>query len=179
MGRATHNKHTQSVVAPQKDFNIKTSTKVLSSISDLKENIKPTKIIPHIDTLPSNASISEIYKAISDFSSLAQKIVSWYDENETIIKNQDQLAVDMLHEFELSPPKDMYRAYKCYSKLRLSRQTRRKAKTENRMLAPLYNYIKANPSIPKDMRSLVEKCSGAKYDIEHAQYSFKTDLNVD
>lgn len=179
MGRATHNRHTQSKIVSHKDINIKTSTKVLSSISELKENTEPTKVIPHVDTLPSTASIPEIYQAVSDFSSLTQKIVSWYDENEAIIKNQDQLAVDMLHEFELSPPKDMYRAYKCYSKLRISRQTRRKAKTENRMLAPLYNYIKANPTIPKDMRTLVEKCNGAKYDIEHAQYSFKTDLKVD
>ena len=179
MGRATHNRHTQSQVVSLKDINIKTSTKVLSSISELKENIEPTKVIPHVDTLPSDASISEICKAVSDFSSLAQKIVSWYDENEIIIKNQDQLAIDMLHEFELSPPKDLYRAYKCYNTLRASRQIRRKAKSENQMLAPLYNYIKANPTIPKDMRMLTEKCSGAKYDIEHAQYSFKTNLKVD
>ena len=176
MGRATHNRHTKSV---PKDINIKTCTKIISSISELKENTEAVRTILHVDVLSSAASIPEIYNVVSDFSSLAQKIVNWYDENEMIIKNQDQLAIDMLHEFELSPPKDLYRAYKCYSKLRLSRQARRKAKTENKMLAPLYNYIKANPTIPKDMRLLCEKCSGAKYDIEHAQYSFKTDLKVD
>ena len=179
MGRATHNRHTQTRIKSGKDINIKTSTTILNSLQELKETTVLPKTIPHFETFPVSETVSDIYKSISDFTSLSEKIIKWYDGNEIIIKNQDQLASDMLHEFELSPPKDLWRAYKCYSKLRQSRQLRRKAKTENKMLYPLYWYIKSNPTLPKDLKLLCERCAGVQYDIDHAQYSFKTDLDVD
>lgn len=178
MGRATHNKHTQSVNA-LKNLSLSSDVKSLSSNKDLKSAFEPPKIISHSDLTLPVASISEIYKSLSEFSSLSQRIVSWYDENELIIKNQDQLTMDMLHEIELSPPKDLRRAYKCYVKLRKSRQERRKAKTENKMLLPLYNYIKSNPTLPKDIRLICERCAGVQYDINHSSYSFRSDLDVD
>lgn len=178
MGRATHNKHTQSANV-LKNLSLSANIKTLSSNKDLKNAFEPQRIISHSDAILPISSISDIYKSLSDFSLLSQKIVSWYDENELIIKNQDQLAIDMLHEIELSPPKDLWRAYKCYAKLRESRQKRRKAKSENKMLLPLYNYIKSNPTLPKDMRLICERCAGAQYDIEHSSYSFRSNLDVD
>ena len=84
MGRSTHNKHTRTNAATAKEYKI--NTKVLSSIKELKENTDSTNTIPHVEILSSNDSISDIYNALNDFSSLAQKIVGWYDDNELIIK---------------------------------------------------------------------------------------------
>lgn len=174
MGRATRNKGTQSRKKDVTHFNIETSDTVLKSLSSLKDITQEdthVDIIPHVSLCE---NISEIYNTISEFSGMSQKIVKWYEDNEITIKNQDQLACDILHEFELSPPKDLYRAYKCYLKLRQSRQIRRKAKNENKMLYPLYNYIKSNPTMPREMRNICEKCAGVQYDIQNAKYVFRT-----
>lgn len=180
MGRATHNRHTQAKLKDATQFNIQTNDTVLKSLQSLKDTREnsqvPIKAISHIEL---SEDISTIYKTISDFSTMSQRIVKWYEDNETIIKNQDQLTCDILHEFELSPPKDLYRAYKCYTKLRQSRQLRRKAKNENKMLAPLYGYIKSNPTIPKDIKNICEKCAGIQYDIQNAKYTFKSDEVID
>ena len=182
MGRITHSKRTQNPHLPS-ELKIKTSNTILNSLSELSQVRDQFQDLPqyigHIDIQYNSESISKIYNALSEFSKLSQKITNWYDENEIIIKNQDQLTNDMLHEIELSRPKDLYRAYKCYKTLKESRQLRRKAKTENKMLSPLYNYIKLNPTLPNDLRSINEKCAGIQYDMSHAQYSFKSDLKID
>ena len=180
MGRITHDKRTQN---PKKstEIKIKTCNKVLNSLSCLKqtqENDNCTSI-PHIEIFSNVDSINSIYNTLSEFSELSQKIIKWYDDNELTIKNSEQLTSDMLHDFELNQPKDLYRAYKCYKQLRESRQLRRKAKTENKMLYPLYSYIKSNQTLPKDLRSLNERCAGIQYDINHAQYNFKSNLKID
>lgn len=177
MSRVTHGKSTRKVVRPKDNTNIKTSTVVLDSLDKLGKAYEQPRTISHSEYSVEIETVPEIYKTIQDFSELSQKIVKWYDDNEIIIKNQDQLASDMLHEFELGSPKDLYRAYQCYSKLRKSRQLRRKAKTENKMLAPMYAYIKQNPTLPKDVRALCERCAGIQYDISHAQYYYKSDLS--
>lgn len=179
MGRSTHNKHTQSKSRDTKDIKIQTSDTVLKSLQSIKDVTRDNTLIKTISHVDLVEDISQIYKVIVDFSAISQKIVKWYDDNEIIIKNQDQLACDMLHEFELSPPKDLYRAYKCYSKLRQSRQLRRKAKNENKMLAPLYGYIKSNPTIPRDLKNISERCAGIQYDIENAKYTFKSRETID
>lgn len=171
MGRVTHSKATRSV-PKQKDLNIKT---IVNSFKDIKANIEPSRTIEHINTTVEIDSIPEIYKTLSDFSTLSLKVVKWYDDNELIIKNSDMLTCDMLHEFELGAPKDLGRAYKCYKKLRESRQLRRRAKVENKMLTPLYEYIKTNPTLPKELMNLNSKCAGIQYDINHSAYYFKTD----
>lgn len=176
MSRATHSKATKSRVKEIKPVSVKTSNKVLKSLKDLKSVNLGNNGIEHVSISVEDDTIPEIYKTITDFSALSQKIVKWYEDNEILIRNQDQLALDMLHDFELCSPKDLYRAYLCYSKLRSSRQLRRKAKVENKMLAPLYDYIKKNPTIPKEMMYLSEKCAGIQYDLEHAQYYYKSDL---
>lgn len=180
MGRATHNRHTQAKLKDATQFSIQTNDTVLKSLQSLKDTREnsqvPIKTISHIEL---SEDISTIYKTISAFSTMSQRIVKWYEDNEIIIKNQDQLTCDILHEFELSPPKDLYRAYKCYTKLRQSRQLRRKAKNENKMLAPLYGYIKSNPTMPKDIKNICEKCAGIQYDIQNAKYTFKSDEVID
>lgn len=176
MGRATHNKHTQPRLSNANSLNVQTSNTILKSLQSLKSVDTPIKTISHVN---SSGDISQIYNTIVDFSAMSTIIVKWYEDNEIIIKNQDQLASDILHEFELSPPKDLYRAYKCYLKLRQSRQLRRKAKNENRMLAPLYGYIKSNPTMPKDLKNISERCAGIQYDIENAMYTFKSNEIID
>ena len=177
MSRVTHGRSTRKVVRPKDNTGIKTSTVVLNSLDELGKAYDQPKTISHSEYSVEIDTVPEIYNTIQNFSELSQKIVKWYDDNEIIIKNQDQLASDMLHEFELGSPKDLYRAYQCYSKLRKSRQLRRKAKTENKMLAPIYAYIKQNPTLPKDVKNLCERCAGIQYDISHAQYYYKSDLS--
>lgn len=179
MGRSTHNKNTQRVYHSQPEIKVKTSNTVLTSLKEIKQHTDQPTIISHSNTDSISESAENAYKTINEFSVLSQKVSKWYDDNELKIKNHDQLAIDMLHEIELSPPKDLWRAYKCYSKLRQSRQERRKAKVENRMLLPIYNYLKDNPTLCKDMKNLCERCAGVQYDVEHSTYYFKSDLKID
>ena len=181
MGRSTHNRKTRGRVTPDdisKDILSPISLDGLSILDNI-EDVKIQTIIPHSDASVPSEELQKICNTISDFSILIQSVMIRYENNEAYIKEQEQITTDMLHDFELSPPKDMYRAYKCYVTLRNVRQARRKAKLENKMLAPIYNYVKANPVLPRDMKALREKCAAIQNDIEHAQYQFRSDLKID
>lgn len=121
MSRTTHGRSTRKVVRPKDNTGINTNTVILDSLDKLGKACDQPKMISHSEYSVEIDTIPEIYNTIQNFSELSQKIVKWYDDNEIVIKNQDQLASDMLHEFELGSPKDLYRAYQCYSKLRKSR----------------------------------------------------------
>ena len=192
MSRSTHNRHTQNQKEPSK-IHVKTNNSILKSldvsteqignITDLSERkeeiVGDYKTIEHFNNLENQSSIIEILKVITDFSSLCQKISDMYNENELTIKNTDLFTSDVLHEFELGTPKDIGRAYKSYVKLRESRQLRRKAKNENRMLLPLYDFIKHNPTLTKEMIRIKDKCNGIKYDIENASYYYRTNESTE
>ena len=194
MGRSTHNKHTQNLKSDSK-IKIKTDDKILKSLNatDQKETINNIqslgtykdqivgehKVIEHINNLEEQTSISEILKAINDFSVLCSKLSDWYVKNEMTIKNCEAFTNDILHEFELGSPKDIGRAYRSYTKLRKARKDRRKAKNENRILAPLHDYIKQNPTLVKDMIRIREKCAGIEFDLSNASYSYRTNEDID
>ena len=181
MGRSTHNRKTRSRVTPA-EINKEILTPISLEGLPILENIEDVKaqtVIPHSDASVPSEELQKICDTLTDFSILIQGVMKRFEDNEIFIKEQEQITTDMLHDFELSPPKDMYRAYKCYVTLRNVRQARRKAKLENKMLAPIYNYVKANPVLPRDMKALRERCVGIQHDIEHAQYQFRSDLKVD
>ena len=178
MSRSTHNR---STVNPQKvEFksNIKTSNKVLQSLEALGEvkeecTIK-MKTIPHVNMNYPDKILIENADLISKFADLIQSIIPTYKSNEELIKEQDDFITDMLHEIELGPPKDLGRAYKCYSDIRNSRNTRRIAKNQNRLLTPLYLYIRSNPQMIDDIKSIADKCALAQRDILNASYTYRT-----
>ena len=178
MSRSTHNKHTVRPSKSEFKSNTKTSTKVLKSLEELEghkdECSTISKIIPHVNIGCSDNVIDSNLNAIFQFADLIQNVIDIYERNEVIIKKQDDFICDMLHEFELGSPKDIGRAYKCYTDIRNSRQSRRMAKNENKFLAPLYNYIKSHPALAKEIKTISDKCTVIKHEIETTEYHYKT-----
>lgn len=193
MGRATHSKHTQnpkrgSIINIEPNNNVVTNvigdinTKI-NNIEDLighKEEITGSvRTIGHIPNEEEELAIANIYDIISDFVGLCHKISNTYSNNNLIVQTQDLLTSDLLHEIELDNPKDLGRAYKCYTKLRQSRQLRRRAKNENKMLYPLLDFIKQNPNFVNELTKVKDRCAGIQYDISHSVYTYKSNEDID
>jgi len=178
MSRSTHNKHTVNSSKAEFKPHIKTSAKVLQSLDELEtvkeECVVKMKTIPHVNMNCSDRIVNENIETIFKFYELIKNLVSTFESNEELIKEQDDFITDMLHEIELGPPKDLGRAYKCYSDIRNSRYTRRIAKNQNRLLAPLYHYINSNPKMIDDIKSIADKCALAQRDILNASYTYRT-----
>lgn len=68
----------------------------------------------------------------------------------------DGQLLDIEHEIELSEPKNARDGYKLYKTLREIRLTRRKAKEENEIIAPFYNFIIQN----KDYKNKLSQVQG-------------------
>ena len=195
MGRSTRNRNTRNPKEPS-SIKINTSNAVLCSIDPETNKAEPIvslgnlveykqevvgdfKTIEHTCYTTDTTTLPQIFGAINQFVELCQKIFDWYEANEAVIKEQDAFTSDVLHEIELGSPKDIGRAYKTYSKLRTARQSRRKAKNENKMLSPLRNYLIDNPKLVKELIKVKDRCAGIQYDVLNASYSYKTTMDTE
>lgn len=71
-----------------------------------------------------------------------QSVIANYELNQDIIKQADEETQDLLHELELSEPKNAREGYLIYKQLRDVRQRRRLAKDENKLMQNMYDYFK-------------------------------------
>lgn len=78
------------------------------------------------------STIIQIYK----------QVISTYELNVDIIAQTEGELNDLLHECELSAPKNAREGYQMYKQIRELRQKRRQAKDENQLLQEMYDYFK-------------------------------------
>lgn len=77
----------------------------------------------------------------STIITIYQDVVRTYERNNEIIKQTEGELQDLMHECELSNPKDMYKGYLVYKEIREVRIRRRTAKEENELLKDMYDYF--------------------------------------
>lgn len=78
------------------------------------------------------STIMQIYK----------QVITTYELNVDIITRTEGELNDLLHECELSSPKNAREGYQMYKQIRELRQKRRRAKDENQLLQEMYDYFK-------------------------------------
>lgn len=193
MGRKTHNKNTQNIKIGSR-IRIKTDSTLLNQIeekepSTIISNIEEladykdvitnnSRTIGHLPNETEEVEMDDMLDVISEFVSLIKKVSNEYNKNNITVQSNDILISDIMHEIELGSPKDLGRAYKCYTKLRNARNVRRIAKNRNKFLNPLYEYIKQNSNFINDMINVQSKCAVNLYEIEHSTYTFKSCENI-
>lgn len=90
-----------------------------------------------------------------------------YENNLETIKQTEQELCDILHEIELSTPKDAYHGYLLYKEVRELRLRRRKAKEENELLQEMYDYFKSPQG--QQFKNKVQQLQGSSVKLREAQ----------
>ena len=72
-----------------------------------------------------------------------QDVIKNYERNLDIIKQTEDELNDIMHEIELSEPKNAYQGYLLYKEIRDLRIKRRTAKEEVELLKDMYEYLKS------------------------------------
>lgn len=99
--------------------------------------------------------------------SIFQDVVKTYERNLEIIKQTDGELQDLMHEAELSAPKDLYRGYLLYKDIRETRIRRRTAKLENEMLKEMYDFFQSQQG--QAFKSRIQAIQGASAKIRATQ----------
>ena len=82
---------------------------------------------------------------VTTIVSIYNSVINNYEKNTEDIKRIDAELNDIVHEVELSAPKDMYKGWKMYSEIRRLRIKRRQKKEENELMKPLYDCLIGDP----------------------------------
>lgn len=80
-----------------------------------------------------------------------------------MLKNVDNEILDVLHYIELENPKDMYKGWLCYSKIRENRIRRREIKDEILVIEKVLEEINPNHITKKEVQKTVEGLLHRKY----------------
>lgn len=82
----------------------------------------------------------------STIVTIYQSVIKQYEWNLEVINQTQAEQNDILHEIELSAPKDLYHGWLMYRALRDLRTKRRIAKEENEILKEMYEFLLTQPS---------------------------------
>ena len=180
MGRNTHSKSTRMMPIPRditrkvKDIITPTPTENIVNIEGL--DITPKKI-KHVQIFPENYPSLNSLEIIGAFCELVSKVGSRYEKNTEIIRDADGCLQDLLHEVELLPPVNSVGGYQFYKRIREKRIIRRVAKTENRLLHPLYSYLAEHPDFLGEIKNLLELTMKAQFDADHTEYVYRSEFD--
>lgn len=125
-----------------------------------------------------NNNIVERYA--STFTQIFDSVMSNYKLNSDILEQTNGEINDLLHEIELSNPKNAREGYEVYKSLREARIRRRKAKEENELLKEMFEFLQSQSAFKNRITSI--QGSAAKlYDAQqHRSYMprERTDLTI-
>jgi predicted nuclease with TOPRIM domain len=88
---------------------------------------------------------------VDNLREILSEIPSMYENNDKRIERIDKENGDLLHALELLEI-DEQQAVQYTNEIRNNRLERRKCKDENLILKPLYDFIKQNPKVAKEIR---------------------------
>lgn len=94
----------------------------------------------------------------SSIIQMYQSVIVNYELNQDIIRQTEGETQDLLHELELSDPKNAKDGYLIYKQLREVRQRRRLAKDENKLLQNMYDYFKTQQG--QSFKKEIQKIQG-------------------
>ena len=109
-------------------------------------------------------------------------VVKTYDKDIEIIKQTEDELQDLMHEIELSEPKNAYQGYLLYKEIRELRIKRRTAKEEVELLKDMYEYL--NSQSGQSFKTKMQQLQGSSVKLRTTQESRtyqprqRTDLTI-
>lgn len=127
-----------------------------------------TKRIPYDTLMPD--------KNITEFISFCREVKSRYEGNARETSNKEEELQDLMHYVELHGDLDCKGGYALYKKIRETRRERRKCKSENELLLPVYNWIAANDTALNRLAEALGNVRKAAELIDNKKYIARTDV---
>lgn len=98
-----------------------------------------------------------------------QDVIKNYEKNLDIIKQTEEELLDLMHEIELSEPKNAYHGYLLYKEIRDLRIKRRTAKEEVELLKDMYDFLKSPNG--QSFKSKIQSIQGSSVKLRTTQES--------
>lgn len=112
---------------------------------------------------------------LEDFTAWCRQVVERYKGNERAVEMLDAQMQDIMHYIELSENLGGVDGYRSYCLLRDVRRERRKCKSENDLLRPLYEYL-SDRVVMNQLAQVLGKIRSANETISKRQYVLRTDV---
>lgn len=98
-----------------------------------------------------------------------QDVIRNYEKNLDTIKQTEEELLDLMHEIELSEPKNAYQGYLLYKEIRNLRIKRRTAKEEAELLRDMYDFLKSPNG--QSFKSKIQSIQGSAVKLRTTQES--------
>ncbi|MGN5457061.1 MAG: hypothetical protein ACI4XN_13780 [Candidatus Kurthia intestinigallinarum] len=127
-------------------------------------------------------SINIVNNYISTIMSIYNDVIKTYEKDLDIIKQTEGELQDLMHEIELSEPKNAYQGYLMYKEIRELRIKRRTAKEETELLKDMYEYL--NSQSGQSFKTKMQQLQGSSVKLRTTQESRtyqprqRTDLTI-
>lgn len=131
------------------------------------------KTIAHAEVLQDDYSMDQYALAVEGFVEKAKMVTRQYEENVRIIARAELETLDLLHEIHLLPKANAVEGYRYYNRLREVQLARRKAKHENTLMKPLYDYVQQRPGIISELSHLKNILVDAENKVDGYTYKYR------
>lgn len=134
---------------------------------------QPTKVLEHSDVLPDGYDTEQFIHVVEGFVEKAKYVMRKYEDNERIVARSDLETQDLLHEIHLLPAANVVDGYHYYKRLREVQTARRRAKHENTLMKPMYQYLQQKSGIVGDLTHLKNMLRDAEEKVEAYTYKYR------
>jgi len=117
---------------------------------------------------------------VCNIISAYESTIRTYENNIDVIKQSDNETQDLLHEIELSAPKNVCDGFRFYKELREVRNRRRQAKDENDVLEEFYSFAKTQHDTKNKLRNIQgnsQKIANTK-EVRNYKPKVRSDLTI-
>lgn len=115
-------------------------------------------------------------KRITDFLAFCREVKMRYEGNIRETEEKEAELQDLEHYAELHDGLDIRRGFALYKKLRETRLERRRAKSENELIYPVYAWICDNDKALNTMAAALGNVRKAAEVIDNRKYMTRTDI---
>jgi hypothetical protein len=108
------------------------------------------------------------------------QVIKTYESNFEEIGRLDNETQDLLHEIELSAPRNVCSGYSLYKELRKIRERRRELKDQNEQLSEIYGYCKNKAHIVAELANIQTRSAKLTESQRARKYvaKIRTDLTI-
>lgn len=129
--------------------------------------------IMHVDVMPDGYDKRRFADIVSGFVELSRNVKQTYEANESIIVRAGLEREDLLHEIHLLPAANASAGNGYYRKLRNVELTRRRAKLENDLIKPLYQFLQQEPALIGKLTQVRNNLDAAVQKVENYAYTYR------
>ena len=135
----------------------------------------PLKVIRNIEPVKGDTyEFLDPEQALKTFGKFLRDVETRYETNEERVATWQDATQDLLHEIEFAPKMNAAKGYAAYAKLREIRIERRRAKTENELIEPMYDWLKGYPDMVNQIGKVQGDSRVTKEKINNRSYTQRT-----